>query len=134
LRTSGAVGFSPPRRSGGSSPVLRRAEAHRSTYWLIVHSGPEDEVLELIGYAQALRELHPIDHILVATRCNVPLPAGFTRIDAYPATHLFADAAKIISAAGFNVMLDTEPWRAKHHPMPFARAYDDQFRRAARRR
>ena len=93
---------------------------------LIVHSGPGHEVEELIAYA---RDLDPHAQILVATQADVP-----NRIDAYPVTHLFPTAKRIVSAAGFNVMLETEPFRHKHHVVPFPRRFDDQFLRAARRR
>lgn len=105
-------------------------------YWLIVHSGPEGEVRELVAHAQELRALAavPPRRVLVASRCTVPLPEGFEAADAVPAADLFPGASRIISAAGFNVMLETEPWRAKHDVVPFPRAFDDQFLRARRRR
>ncbi len=106
----------------------------RMTHWLIVHSGPAHEVLELVAYASELRRIEPVQRILVATQCDVALPESFERIDAYPVNHLFEPAAKIISAAGFNVMIETEPFREKHVVVPFARRFDDQFLRAARRR
>jgi hypothetical protein len=31
-------------------------------------------------------------------------------------------------------MLETEPYRDKHHAIPFARRFDDQFARAAARK
>ncbi|MDP9194764.1 MAG: hypothetical protein M3P06_23965 [Acidobacteriota bacterium] len=105
-------------------------------FWLIVHSGPEEEVLELIAYAMNLRELaddRP-ERIVVASRCNVPLPPGFESSDEYPVTHLFPKAARIISAAGFNVMCETAAWAGKHHVVPFSRRFDDQYLRASRRR
>jgi hypothetical protein len=104
--------------------------------WLIVHSGPEDEVRELVAYAEELCRIEnePPRRILVATRCDLELPGGYERIDAYPVDHLYPHAAKIISAAGFNVMLETAPWRDKHHVLPFARKFDDQFFRAAARK
>jgi hypothetical protein len=106
-----------------------------SDYWLIVHSGPADEVRELIAHCEELRRMDGShERVLVATRCAIPLPHGFERIDAYPVTHLFAGAPRIISAAGFNIMLETESCREKHHPVPFARRYDDQYARAMRRR
>ena len=116
-------------------PVAGAPEA-AAPFWLIVHSGPEEEVRELIAYTAELRAhaVTPAERTLVATRCDVPLPAGFERIDAYPAAALFARAERIVSAAGFNVMLETESWRDKHDVVPFARRFDDQYRRAARRR
>jgi hypothetical protein len=104
-------------------------------FWLIVHSGPEDEVRELVAYAQELlRVASKRERVLVATRCTIALPNGFELIDAYPVTRLFEPATCIISAAGFNIMLETEPYRDKHHAVPFARKFDDQYARASRRR
>jgi hypothetical protein len=97
-------------------------------YWLVVHSGPEHEVRELVAYAA---ELNPRGRIVVASPFAVD---GYERVDAYPASALFPAAARIVSAAGFNVMLETEPWREKHLVVPFPRKFDDQFTRAARRR
>ncbi len=92
-------------------------EVEEEPYWLIVHSGPEEEVRELVAYA---RELGAPKELIVA--------------DTVPAVPLYPAAAKIITAAGFNVMLETEQWRAKHVAVPFARRFDDQFVRAARRK
>ena len=112
----------------------RPAVATLHEYWLIVHSGPEDEVRELVAYAQELMNTQKPEQVLVATRCAMEPPEGFALIDAYPVTHLFEHAMRIISGAGFNVMLETEPWRDKHHVIPFARKFDDQFARARARR
>ena len=98
-----------------SLPLVEEVE--EEGYWLVVHSGPEEEVRELVAYA---RELGAPKQVIVA--------------GTYPAAHLFPAAAKIVTAAGFNVMLETEQWRAKHVVVPFARRFDDQFVRASRRR
>jgi hypothetical protein len=104
-------------------------------YWLIVHSGPLAEVEELVAYTAELRRLHGSDvEVRVATPCHPTLPPGFERIDAFPATPLFGAAERIITAAGFNVMLETERHRERHEVVPFPRRFDDQFLRAARRR
>jgi hypothetical protein len=117
----------------GASPI---PAAEPGNYWVVVHSGPEEEVRELVEYAEELRavSINPPERVVVASPCPVPLPCGFVSRDVYPAAQLFPGAARIISAAGFNVMLETEPWRAKHVVLPFARKFDDQYRRAARRR
>ena len=97
-------------------------------YWLVVHSGPEDEVQELIAYAEELQRIEGDEsRIVVVSQCGIG-------IDVIPACSLFADATRIVSAAGFNVMLETEPYRDKHHVVPMPRRFDDQFARAARRR
>jgi hypothetical protein len=105
-------------------------------YWLVVHSGAADEVRELVAYTADLCALTPTPpaRIVVASRTRVPLPDGFEHVDTYPANTLFAGADRVISAAGFNVMLEMEPWRARHIVVPFARRFDDQHLRAARRR
>ena len=97
-------------------------------YCLVVHSGPEHEVRELVAFAT---ELDPPRRIVVASPFRIE---GYAHVDAYPVSHLFASAARIVSAAGFNVMLETEPYRDKHVVVPFPRKFDDQFARAARRR
>ena len=107
-------------------PIASRDDV--DDYWLVVHSGPEDEVRELVAYA---RDLDASARIVVASPHAVD---GCEHVDAYPVTHLFPKAARIISAAGFNVMLETEAWRDKHSVVPFPRKFDDQFLRAARRR
>jgi hypothetical protein len=118
-----------PDRRGRLSP---HSHGH---FWLIVHSGPAAEVLELVAHAQELRRLEGGSvQVLVATPLDLPLPAGFRRIDLFPASTLFPAAARIISAAGFNVMHESEPWAHKHEVVPFPRRFDDQFARAARRR
>lgn len=106
-------------------------EAAGDDSWLIVHSGPEDEVRELIAWAGELRR---DERVLVAARCPAALPKGFEFVDEYPVAHRFACASRIISAAGFNVMAETEAWAEKHHVIPFPRRFDDQYLRAARRR
>jgi len=97
-------------------------------YWLVVHSGPEDEVRELMAYAEELQRIEGDEsRIVVVSQCGIG-------IDVIPAYSLFANAKRIVSAAGFNVMLETEPYRHKHHVVPMPRRFDDQFARAARRR
>ncbi|HVG22801.1 MAG TPA: hypothetical protein VND45_01495 [Thermoanaerobaculia bacterium] len=91
---------------------------NEEAYWLVVHSGPEEEVRELVAYA---RELGAPRDLRVISGGEV-----------WPATPLFPAAAKIITAAGFNVVLETEQWRGKHVAVPFPRRFDDQFARARR--
>jgi len=102
--------------------------AARDPYWLVVHSGPEEEVKDLIAYAEELQRIeHDRSEIVVVSQCGIGL-------DLIPASALFTNAKRIVSAAGFNVMLETEPYRDKHHILPMPRRFDDQFARAARRR
>jgi hypothetical protein len=101
-----------------SLPIVETVEQNED--WLVVHSGPDEEVRELVAFA---KELGKSKELRVISGAEV-----------WPAAPLCPAAAKIITAAGFNVMLETEQWRAKHGIVPFARRFDDQFVRAARRK
>jgi hypothetical protein len=121
LRSLAALGMTG---AGGMAP-----------FWLIVHSGPAEEVRELIAHTQELQRLEGSEtEVLVATPLDLPMPPHFRRIDLFPASALFPAATRIISAGGFNVMQETRPWAEKHEVVPFPRRFDDQFTRAARRR
>lgn len=105
-------------------------------YWLVVHSGPASEVEELASYTEDLRAGERSHGPIVVATLEPPvsLPDGALVINACPATPLFARAARIVSAAGFNVMRQARPFREKHVVMPFPRRFDDQFERARRAR
>jgi len=78
---------------------------------LVVHSGSRDEVQQL----QALAKGQP--HTVISPRFGV---------DTYPVSHLFAAASRIITGAGYNLMAELLPYRAKHTAIAFERKYDDQ--------
>jgi hypothetical protein len=101
--------------------------------WLIIHSDTGGELAELLGYADDLARLEGVSPVVavVAPRGAVELPAGVAHLDIYPATPLFPLVDRLITAAGFNVMRQAAPYRARHHCLPFARRFDDQFARAA---
>jgi hypothetical protein len=100
--------------------------------WLVVHSGPAAEVAELVGYAGETAALEGVRPRLVLVS-PVAHP-GVDRLDLYPAWPLFAGAARIVTAAGCNVVRQAAPWRDRHRMVPFPRLFDDQFTRAARAR
>ncbi|MFC4068790.1 hypothetical protein [Actinoplanes subglobosus] len=101
--------------------------------WLIVHSGPAPEIHELIGYARDCATAEGIRPRLLLAAPSAPhdLPEDVAHIDPYPAWPLFAEAARVITAAGFNAVRQTRPWRSKHLMLPFPRRWDDQYTRAA---
>jgi hypothetical protein len=103
-------------------------------YWLVVHSGPIEEVDELLGYATDLRTLAKTRSRihLVAPHPPSTLPPNTTVCTRHPADALFADAERIIGGGGFNFMRQTAPFRTKTHYLPFPRRYDDQYLRVAR--
>lgn len=96
--------------------------AEEEDFWLVAHTGDDDEVRHLVDYAHEVQSIEGIDAPIVVARRTFPLAP------------MLARAARIVSAAGFNIMLETEPWRHKHHVVPLPRRFDDQFTRAARRR
>lgn len=112
------------------------ADALPSRFWLVVHSGPASEVEELASLAEDLRGAEKSRAAIVVATSEPPesLPEGAIVVNPFPATALFARAEKIVSAAGFNVMRQTRPFRDKHVIVPLPRRFDDQFERARRAR
>ncbi|MCP4658841.1 MAG: hypothetical protein GY856_25805 [bacterium] len=127
--------LSDPPAAGPLSPAELGAGPERP-FWLIVHAGSEGETLELLRYARAIRDREAPRRRLVLVAPNRPreLAAGVEYLDHFPARDLFPAAERIFTACGFNAMRQTEPFREKHRFLPFERRFDDQFRRAARRR
>lgn len=99
---------------------------------LLVHSGPAEEIAELLDFADAVRQSEGDDSPLYLVAPELPgeLPSGVHYRDIYPAQPLFAAAQQVFSACGFNIMRQMRPWRGKHRFMPFARVLDDQYARA----
>jgi hypothetical protein len=127
----------PPAPAGAALARLReRLAAGGRPLWLIVHAGPPGEIVELAAYAGEVRRMEGVAPrlVIVAPGRPVGLPPAVEQVDFYPATLLFPLADRIFTAAGFNAMRQTEVYREKHRFLPFARRFDDQFRRAARRR
>jgi predicted glycosyltransferase len=85
---------------------------------LVVHAGPEHEVEALVALAGTTGH---------AVRIARP---GGADLDVHPASALFASAAAIVTAAGFNAMRQAAPFRDRHVFVPFPRPLDDQFARA----
>lgn len=104
--------------------------------WLIVHSGNEAEIEDLMVYAleQAQMEALKPNICLASPKPDSALPAAVKLLDCYPLTPLFRHAERIISACGFNTMRQTEAFRERHRFLPMQRHFDDQFTRAALRR
>lgn len=110
------------------------ADADDASPWLVVHSGPDDEILQLVGYAR--------DHadaggerprlILVSPTRPAGLDAEVAHLDIYPAWPLFDRAEVVVTAGGFNAMRHARASRARHLAIPFERRFDDQFARVQR--
>ncbi|TDD79543.1 hypothetical protein E1293_22995 [Actinomadura darangshiensis] len=104
--------------------------------WLIVHSGPAPETLELVAYARDMASAERIrpPMTLVSPQRPDGLPPGIAHLDVYPAYRPGPNVDRIVTAAGFNAVRQYAPWRERHRMMPFPRSLDDQYRRAARAR
>ena len=99
--------------------------------WLVVHSGPAAEVRALIEYA-SIKATNTAPRFVVVSPRALDLPAGVTCMAHPRAWELFPHAERIVTACGFNSMLEAAPWRAKHLYLPLERRFDDQFQRAQR--
>ena len=99
--------------------------------WLVVHTGPAREVRALARSADERRGDAPLR---VVTPIRVDgLPAGAEVVDVVPAAPLYAGAAGIVTAAGFNTVRELAPYRERHVCVPFERRLDDQRARWLRR-
>jgi len=118
-------------------PVDAKAQAGnpfgKDPVWLVVHSGPAAEVRSLIEFARGKTGNTAPRFVVVSPRA-LDLPAGIERISHPRAWELFPHAERIVTACGFNSMLEAAPWRAKHLFLPLERRFDDQHLRAARAR
>jgi hypothetical protein len=117
-------------------PPSAPPEPLQPPYALVVHSGPDEETADLVACA---RELLRADGswarlVLVSPERPPDLPPDVAWRDTFPATGLFAAAERIVTAAGFNAVRQTAPFRAKRFLVPYPRRFDDQFARAARNR
>jgi len=115
-------------------PPAPPSEPIEGPHVLVVHSGPDEETLDLVACA---RELAAADGrgarvVLASPARPGSLPADVEWRDAFPATGLFPAADRIVAAAGFNAVRQTEPFRAKRFLVPYPRRFDDPFARAAR--
>lgn len=113
------------------------AAAPTSDSWLVVHSGPAEEVAELIDYARDLQRLEGIVAPIRVATLDPPdrLPDGCALLaDPFPVRSHLAAAACIVSAAGFNLIHETRAYRGRQRILPLPRRYDDQFERARRAR
>jgi hypothetical protein len=101
--------------------------------WLVVHSGPEHEVADLVAYADEQRRLErsPARLKVVSPVAPAELPPDAEAVDLYPAAALYPRAERIFTACGWNAMRETEPYRDRHRFVPYPRPLDDQHARAA---
>jgi hypothetical protein len=116
--------------------AMARLAGLKPPRWLVVHSGPAEEVRELLSYAQDVARAEGVrpSLVLIAPQALGRVAPAVLRLHAYPARYLFPLAERIVTACGFNAMTETDPYRPIHRFLPMPRALDDQYARAAERR
>jgi hypothetical protein len=93
--------------------------------WLVVHSGPLDEVERLVELAGTDMAMRGVGQIVAILPQGTP-HAAFRSFEFFPASLLYPYAHRVVTGAGYNCIAEAVPWRAKHLCHPFARRYDEQ--------
>lgn len=126
----------PPAYESQSAEFERIAKLLPKQFWAVIHSGNADEIEQLWRYASQTAELEDANpEFIVVSPGGKPsfLPISVTHLDIYPADVVINLAARIFSAAGFNIMRQMQlisqiqTRKIPHQILPFARALDDQF-------
>ena len=111
------------------NPIPEKIEITQQETWLIVHSGPAEEVKQLLDYAQELARLEqkkPRYWLFTQSECGHN--DGQIEIKThFPALHYFSAGSRLFTAGGFNSVQLHRYFQGKHHFLPFPRKYDDQF-------
>ncbi|HLF34945.1 MAG TPA: hypothetical protein VI583_11945 [Cyclobacteriaceae bacterium] len=122
-----------PHHAAGKNAVL--AKRSKRQKWLVVHSGPVKEVSALLARARKDIGKDNADPMLyIITQESDIHDPSISIMNLCPAHGYFKYADRIYSGCGFNIMMQTKPYRDKHHFFPFERKYDDQFWRAEKAR
>ena len=93
---------------------------------LVVHSGPEPEVRDLIYRAEQLVANGLGDKVIVISPHPLNDRANY---EYFPAARLYSRAAAIVSGAGYNAIAEATTNPTSHHIIPFPRRYDRQCER-----
>ena len=97
---------------------------------LVVHSGPENEVRELIARAQEDASIS--DQATVIALAPRPLPrSGVPVFHYFPASVFYRQAARIVTGGGYNSLAETSLHPDKSLHLAFERRYDDQAGRVS---
>lgn len=100
--------------------------------WLVIHSGNNEELLQLWLFARQTADIENVwPRLAMVSPGPRPqfLPSEALHFDIYPADELLVQANRVFSAAGFNIMQQMRCFKTKHRVMPMTRALDNQFLR-----
>jgi hypothetical protein len=99
--------------------------------WLIIHSGPFEEVMVLLENAKETALINNESPLFILiSQVDEIRNEGLLCLAECPAHGYFRYADRLFTACGFNIMNQTKPFREKQMFYPFVRKYDDQFWRA----
>ena len=109
----------------GAVPVELETLFETQRVHLVVHSGPDREVQDLVKMAQTacLSDSDATPVIITPKKKAKSRIPGF---DYFPAAQLYPKAAHIYTGAGYNSMAETANYRHKHSAVAFYRRFDDQ--------
>lgn len=112
---------------GGFEEIIKRILALPRPRWMIVHSGPVDELMALYDMARDdARKEGQQPHIFLVNTHSDPI-AGVSSYRFFPAYPIFRYVDRLYTGGGFNLMKQAEAFRRIHRVLPFVRKYDDQF-------
>jgi len=116
--------------------IVQKLLSIRKPMWLIAHSYPVDEVLQLYDYAQDLAKVQNKNYsfVIISSSPIEGISSQVLQLNIFPAYPFFIYADRIFTGCGFNSMKQTETIKEKHSFIPFPRRFDDQFQRASIRR
>jgi hypothetical protein len=104
----------------------------RDRVWLVVHSGPDNEVGLLLTMARTeAREVVGTNVVAVT-----PQPVSGWEgpwMDYFPAGRLYGMVHQVVTGAGYNSVAERDTGNSSHLCVPFSRRYDDQAGRLAER-
>ena len=97
---------------------------------LVVHSGPEHEVDQLIARAKRAIRTAGAGKVVVINPFLADRDDAPDCFDYFPASLLYAKAHRVYTGAGYNAVAEGGGQTDKHIVIPFDRHYDDQCWRA----
>lgn len=109
-------------------PPRLEERLQQQTTWLVVHSGPVDEVGRLMHLARNDMESHGTGQIMAIVPEETSYP-GASTLQFFPASLLYPLVHRVVTAAGYNCIAETASWSAKHLCLPCSRRYDEQEER-----
>lgn len=122
----GRICLSSDDDSSQAPPQLMEILRKKPT-WLVVHSGPQEEVEQLVELAET--DMAGRNGQIAAA---LPREEGYPGVFSFrffPASLLYPHVHRVVTGAGYNCIAETEPYRRKHLGLAFSRRYDEQEER-----